>query len=164
MGHALSEETSAPGLQRGRAAHVGAPPELAHRAEEAYGARAAILLESVAGLSDQGIVRAHRAPPYFKFPRKLVSVSRIRPSRLCSAGHSRAQSSNSISQESPRGRVARGSRDVNVTFRPLQNFTETMKGLFRVRKTELQEIPAPLVLLRTRPLMAVRVCGLQSCG
>jgi hypothetical protein len=37
MGHALSEATSAPGLQRGRAAHVGVSPQLAHRGEEAYG-------------------------------------------------------------------------------------------------------------------------------
>jgi hypothetical protein len=39
MGHALSEEASAPGLQRGRAAHVGTPPQIANRAEEAYGTR-----------------------------------------------------------------------------------------------------------------------------
>jgi len=46
MGHALSEEAPAPGLQRGRAADVGAPPQIAHRAEEAYGARG-----DLAGLS-----------------------------------------------------------------------------------------------------------------
>jgi hypothetical protein len=39
IGHALSEEASAPGLQRGRAAHVGTPPQIANRAEEAYGTR-----------------------------------------------------------------------------------------------------------------------------
>src|ERR1035438_305863 len=39
MRHALSEEASAPGLQRGRAAHVGTPSQIANRAEEAYGTR-----------------------------------------------------------------------------------------------------------------------------
>jgi hypothetical protein len=39
MRYALSEEASAPGLQRGRAAHVGTPPQIANRAEEAYGTR-----------------------------------------------------------------------------------------------------------------------------
>ena len=39
MRYALSEKASAPGLQRGRAAHVGTPPQIAHRAEEAYGTR-----------------------------------------------------------------------------------------------------------------------------
>ena len=39
MRYALSEKASAPGLQRGRAAHVGTPPQIANRAEEAYGTR-----------------------------------------------------------------------------------------------------------------------------
>ena len=39
MGHALSEEGPAPSLQRGRAGYVGVPLQIAHRAEEAYGAR-----------------------------------------------------------------------------------------------------------------------------
>jgi hypothetical protein len=39
MGHALSEEAPAPSLQRGRAGYVGAPPQIAHRPEKAYGAR-----------------------------------------------------------------------------------------------------------------------------
>ena len=56
MGHALSEETSAPGLQRGRAAHVGAPPQVAHRTEEAYGARGDLV--GLGRLSDQAIARA----------------------------------------------------------------------------------------------------------